>query len=461
MNVLIELIKNFDRFRKVYTSKWFIVAIPLIAFYFSQILNNLINTFLEIDQKYFVLEFSLFCSILIFLQWWLQQPPKIKTGKIGITIAVSAENDDEKNRLKNDFIREIKNQISEGSSQLFQLVILPDFFTEKIVDTDSLSKFQRLTRSHFFIGGTWKTREDKGKPVYVLNLEARVIHAPTNQVISQNFSKEMSNVFPQKMVIPKELELTEIPFTGDLVSFAAKHCIGIASLISGDFDLAYKLHFGLWNQIENLQNSGSAYFYCVNLIKRNLPNYIFQEAIMLFNHFYDAKPSDYLIKLKEFLDVLFNLFPKSYPIFLREGLYHFEMGNIDLAIQSTKKAISCSENRDFTAQYNLAFLYAFVGKLEEAHKTYKRAFSGVIGSLETLLNIEVFIERALTKYPDKIQLYYCLGMINLFVKEDFDLAKENFEMFIQKAKETKTFISSTKFAQEYLEDVRKRMSVIR
>lgn len=459
MKDIIEFFRNATLIRKIYTSTYFLFVIPFLSFYISQKTFEILkNIFGFTDEKYFILLLLLICVSLYVLWWRLQQPPKIKFGKLGIVIAINTESDEEKKRLKNDFVVEIKTQISAENSQLFQVLVLPDFFTEKINDANSACKYLAATKAHFFISGTWKTRLDGSKEIYILNLEANVVHAPIDIFSSNVFSKEMAVVFPRDVRIPKELEVTEIPLTGDLVSFAAKHCIGIASFISGNVGLAYNLHLSLWNRIKESTLSKSTYSYCVSVMKQKLPRYLYQEAIFICNYYYENKPPDYLEKIKEHLDVIFSFFPKDYSALVRQGIYFFEKGEVEDALKTTKKAVGISGNRDITARYNLAFLYAYIGKLEEAHKEYKHAFSGTVFDPKFLLSIEEFIENLLKKNPEKFQFYYCLGMINFFGKEDMKLAKENFEKFIKTAKSLKKYLVSIKYAQKYLDEAESKVS---
>src|SRR5579883_1330662 len=112
MRDLIDFLKNFTQIRKICTSFWFLFVIPFFAFFLAEKFNNVTSFIVQLDQKYFSLEFILFCVFLYVLWWWLQQPPKMKPGKLGIAIAINAESDQDKQRLKNDFIEEIKKQTS-------------------------------------------------------------------------------------------------------------------------------------------------------------------------------------------------------------------------------------------------------------------------------------------------------------------------------------------------------------
>lgn len=71
----------------------------------------------------------------------------------------------------------------------------------------------------------------------------------------------------------------------------------------------------------------------------------------------------------------------------------------------------------------------------------------------TPLDAEIFIGDVLEAEPDKIQLWYCLGMINYFCKGDIHSAKKDFLRFIELASKNERFNTSVKFAQEYLSEI--------
>ncbi|MDE3019426.1 MAG: hypothetical protein KGI53_10440, partial [Nitrospirota bacterium] len=125
----------------------------------------------------------------------------------------------------------------------------------------------------------------------------------------------------------------------------------------------------------------------------------------------------------------------------------------DHDIDKAKKEIKKSKNaRNSTWQYSAAFLAAYEGDLEQAHKIYQRAFRGQV-TPSTPLEVETFIHDVLEVEPDKIQLWYCLDMINYFCKGDMASTRNDFVQFIALASAQNRFATSIAFARKYLEEI--------
>ena len=79
---------------------------------------------------------------------------------------------------------------------------------------------------------------------------------------------------------------------------------------------------------------------------------------------------------------------------------------------------SCSGNSyDATWKYNIAFLYAYIGNLTKSYSFYKKAFSLKI-SQPNILELEEFIVNVVNQETEKYQLYFCLGIISYYAKQD-------------------------------------------
>lgn len=122
--------------------------------------------------------------------------------------------------------------------------------------------------------------------------------------------------------------------------------------------------------------------------------------------------------------------PGNYDAHLVKAIYLFlKDRDIDGAKQEIRRA---RNERNVAWQYSEAFLTAYEGRLEEAHKTYKRAFKGIVLE-ETPLDVEEFIVDVLSREPEKVQLWYCLGMINYFLKGDLQAGQKDFSKFVSAA----------------------------
>ena len=73
---------------------------------------------------------------------------------------------------------------------------------------------------------------------------------------------------------------------------------------------------------------------------------------------------------------------------------------------------------------------AYENNLDKAERSYRKAFKYTV-SPDVIFQTEEFINDVLEKDPDKCQLWYCLGMINWFVKKDRILGREAFEKFLK------------------------------
>ena len=155
-----------------------------------------------------------------------------------------------------------------------------------------------------------------------------------------------------------------------------------------------------------------------------------------------------------YLDIIQDIDPNHYGGHLLRGIYIF-LSSRD--IESAKKEIKkAKNNRDAAWLWSSAFLDAYEGKLEEAHKTYQRAFRGLVADA-TALQVETFIVDVVNLEPDKIQLWYCLGMINYLYKEDLPSALEDFQCFCKHAEKANHFTKSVEFAKKYIKEIETKL----
>src|SRR5438445_406003 len=72
---------------------------------------------------------------------------------------------------------------------------------------------------------------------------------------------------------------------------------------------------------------------------------------------------------------------------------------------------------------------------DEAVADYRRAFQGPIGDRSVPVQCEEFIQIALAREPDRVQLHFCLGLINYHAKSDYAVAAEDLRQFLSKLKD--------------------------
>jgi len=263
----------------------------------------------------------------------------------------------------------------------------------------------------------------------------------------------MRQVFPAQALIPESDEVMGFQVTKDVVGVAARFTMGVASFISQDAITAFDFHHSLWLEIKALIEKDADIYPGYKHIRNRLPNLLVLEGLLSARFFYITKPTSYLDEIVKYLDAVQEIDPRNYDAHLLRGIYYFLH---DHDTTSAKREIRKAKNdRNSASQYSAAFLAAYEGDLEEAHKIYRRTFRGQV-TPSTPLDVEIFIGDVLKAEPDKIQLWYCLGMINYFDKGDLQAASGDFSRFIDLARKSGRFGASVKFAEEYLAAIHKK-----
>ena len=426
-----------------------IVLLALLGITSARIAFNveLISLAKKIDWLEVLIIAVLLCGI--FLLWFFtRRPVKTSRNKIGIVIGITAENKKERQRLRSDLILSLQREISGG--QHFEVLALSEYHAGKITSKETAGKYHRSTRGHFIIYGCCKIRDHHGTQHYVLDLEASVAHSPIPDKISMELSSEMRSLIPPQQLFPVSEELDGFTITKEMIGSAARYIVGLASLLSGDLITAFNLHAGLWEEVKREGATAQPLSNSHAFLGAKLPTRLALEGVALASFFYRSKQNQYLEKMKRCLDTVEEVDPRNYGAYLLRGIYYF-LAERD--IEKAKQQIQKSRNeRDAAWQFSDAFLAAYDGDLERAHKIYKRAFMGNVKE-SIPLDVETFIRDVLDQEPSKIQLWYCLGMINYFSKGDPQLAKEDFERFVDEANKIGQFNRSIEFAQKYISEI--------
>ena len=121
-------------------------------------------------------------------------------------------------------------------------------------------------------------------------------------------------------------------------------------------------------------------------------------------------------------------------------------------IQSAKEEIAaCGHEKESAWRYGEAFLFLYEGELENAYHSYKRAFRAPT-DITVPNQSEEFIQIVLEEEPDRVWLYYGLGLINSRVKMDLGAARRDFKAFINSA-DPKCFHKHIAFAETWLSEI--------
>lgn len=447
MNDLVGILNWFtERWHKPYTA---------IGIFFL----GLLGTFYiwpEIEARTFSISqvvTSFFVGLSILGFWiYTHRVPKIKRGNVGFTIAITAETENERAVVSSDFVSASKEiLVGLGQTPSFQIIELSRYHAEKIIDVETAQKYRKKCGSRFLLFGTAKRRPVKGKDHYVLKLRGLVTHAPIPIAKSELLAQEMDKVLPLEFRVACEDSLDGFEVNSLWFAESAKFIIASAALLSGDFQLAKHL-------LENLKQSAGrlnkhkkkpgikALF---DLLPKRLANTYF--ALSQQHHYLwrETRDSFHLDEMKKYVDHFNYYEPGTAHYHVSTAIWLFvRKRDVEAA---RKEIFKCAAKNvsDPTWRLNAAFLYAYAGDMKKAVEQYDAAFS--LGRTpEISFELEEFIDWTLANEPNKYQLHFCLGLINLKLKNDVLTATRDFEIFLRKL-ETGRYPELKEMAQRYID----------
>ncbi|MBI3355280.1 MAG: hypothetical protein HY038_00635, partial [Nitrospirae bacterium] len=128
---------------------------------------------------------------LAILGWLLTtRLPETSADKIGILIAIDCETKKERQRLKEDFVKALRDEMTRGNHQQYVVHELSEYQSRKIESHQTALPLLQRTGSHLIMYGRCRIRTHQSRPTYVLELNATVRHAPIAIETSKQFSQD-------------------------------------------------------------------------------------------------------------------------------------------------------------------------------------------------------------------------------------------------------------------------------
>lgn len=384
------------------------------------------------------------------VRWLLERRwPCTPKHKAGIVIAIRPEDDQARNRLKNDLIAELQDNIERNSQ--FVVLVLPDRLAETVTEKKSQWVLTK-TRSIFIMYGSLGLRQNG--EYYLLISKARVRHREVGDEVKQQLGKEFNTVFPAQYEILTKDEIRDFELTRNKMNVGARYMVGVAAMVSGDLGFAYNTFLYLWADLERPQFKGDRY------VKEYLHPKIEEIALeggrYLYWKYLLSNDEEFLEKGKRWLERAPAFSSKNYAFLTIRAIYLFFDGEVERAKDTIKQAGKLKRNKDNTWMYSLGFLYAYERNMAEAEQQYAKA-KRTQGHDSIPLQTEIFMRNLLEKEKDKWQLWYWLGWINFHVKNDYLQARRDFEAFLSYKYDAQyvTFMEKSKI---YLEKIKRRES---
>lgn len=411
----------------------------------------------EIDL--YTLIFILFLCLLIFFVWLkFVIIPKNKTGHVGIVISIDSENEEERRVIESDLIRAMVSAFDDSKCHVkFKIIQLPPWHASRISDADAARIYLKKCRAHLLIYGIAKERVVNKKPSHFIKIRQIAAHAPIDISMSKSISDEMSSVMPGNILVDRENELIGLEITSLWIAEAAKYFIAIASMASQNFDLSESLLVDLKSSKFLARVDGSP------AIPKLRQLVIFRLADVYFLKSRNAHNRWRKSRLISDLDETYLYIEKSYLTDQRyiynyrlgKAIWHFcRQNNVNSAVIEIDK---CRGSVDASWRYSLAFLESFNGNLDRAIDIYNKAFKRP-AQPHVLFEVEEFITWVLGNNPEKYQLYFCLGLINMKGKHDKLLAIKDFQIFLEKCEANK-HEKARRLVNQYVQQLKREIEL--
>lgn len=377
---------------------------------------------------------------MVFVAMWLltNKVPKNKKDKIGFVIAITGETAEQQIKIRNDFIVEIRRILGEVAHVVpFEIIELPELHAIRIRDQKSAVYYLGKSKSHFLVYGDVRTRNVKGKEVHSLRLEKLVVHKEVPLEVSAILASEMGQILPQKITIPCEDDLSGFEITTVWFSESVKFVIATAAMLSGDLALARNLLEEVRKSCKPLSRKkkvpGASTL--LKLVPKRLSDAYLNSARYEYEIWRVTHEREHIDQVSYFISKYNELTPGTAQYYTMTAISMF-VAHRDvkgaLAAINKCKALNIA---DPTWRFSVAFLEAYQGNMECAIQTYDAAFEQMSdGQMQLPFEVEEFIAWVLVQEPDKYQLHYCLGLLNMHAKGDGVRARSDFQEFVDKHK---------------------------
>lgn len=398
--------------------------------------------------------------IFLWLGYWAFNKfrlPRNKKEKVGIVIAIYSENEKERQKLKADFISKLKKDLQqEGILNFSNVIFLKNHFSNQVKESDNprakLESINKKIKAHFYVWGDVKKRPDGDEgEKYFINFQGYVVHKPISQSLSQTISIDFSKVLPKEVNFLEKRSFKGFEASATIVHLAAKYIIGIAAFVSQDPQLALKLHTGLKDQF-NAFRPLPPY---LQDIRNRIPLLISDEKLWIAKwHFENKKINEAKIFLQEALLENNN----NYGAWLLKAIIDFLIDeNVDESLKSVKKAEQYAKNT-FEWRYSKAFIYFWKEDYQDALKLCQKIKQqGYLTEPITLEEVRKFNLSLLSGTNPKAQLYFWIGFLSYFKRDNLGDALQDFENFVKLAGANMDMLKQKSTA--YLREIKQKMKI--
>lgn len=367
--------------------------------------------------------------ILISTVYWFycRRLEKCPSGKVGIVLAFKTENIQQFNKLQYDFVEQIQNRLDP---ETFSIIKLPyNRCIQLKEDNDIMLDFLEKTRSHMLLYGVFREGKKKGKETYEIDLSSMIRHGHLESETHDEFKNEL-NYFTRTMLIDKEDSLSQYKLTSNWLTTYARYFVGLAALLSQDFDTALRVLEKTKESLNKERNSIKPVAEIKKRIDTLLTGVYHYLTVREYRLFWESKDYKKLDDSRFFVEKYQSLCNDRYTPAIYNSIFAFlQHRNISKAKSILNEV---SQTKDASHVFSMGFLHAYEGDIRKAIRFYKKAKKMPFNNELVLIQVEEFIEYILEIEPERNHLYLCLAWINYY-KGDYKLGLKDLQKYLKLA----------------------------
>ena len=429
----------------------FIVTLVILVF-------SLLVTFAGIDitkvQPIEWLVIALSCLALSIL-WWRTRRPRAPKNKIGFGVAITFERSDHAQQLRSDFILALRDLLVESQlSQSFHFIELPASTARSIVNSEDAERLAHSCNLHFLLHGRARRRTYPEGPAHVIHLSGVVRHPPMQYGESQQLGADFRTALPRSLIVGSDGDVLPCEFAASHIDAVSRYVIGTAAILSKDFTFAEELLRDAESKLQHLVSAGAGAPAPAVLLDRVLGRIrnLYEVWLAVSNARYVRSRDAAALREIDAICTKFRIYAPDhhYQLHVSAALVAFLLRHDVEAARGELQA--CRNSTDATWLYSDAFLHAYDGDLQNAYKSYSKAFRSSLRDPTVPIQCEEFIQNIIDKEPHRKWLYFCIGLINYKAKGDLEAALRDFKRFVDSVDPTR-FPRHIKVASRWIEEI--------
>ncbi|MDX2006339.1 MAG: hypothetical protein SFU83_13765 [Meiothermus sp.] len=387
--------------------------------------------------------------------------PRAPKGKLGLVIAISVQNPEKEKQIRSDFVDRLKELLQRNNSQTqFHVMIVENHIAETIKDSKAADMLANKTNSAFVLWGYVGLRQvRRGDSRHYFSIGAIVRYRKASEDVNAEIGKDFRIVVPEKILPDLENEVIVFEATSEMLALGASYIIALASMVNGNLVYSETL-LQLVQQKRNALNSrGEITSYIDNKLPIRFANLYTSWHNELVRQYTITREDGLLPELERISDHVSIFAPNHFNAHLTKAICAFKLRKDIAEARRHISKIRSLKVKDGTWLLSAAFLDAYAGNLQKARKEYSRAFAAKTKYEDSTVftQAEEFIAQVIQEEPQKTNLWFCLGLINFFGKNDYHAAKADFQRFLDQTIESAETSKYRKEASELIKHCNQRI----